>query len=68
MKKTLLLILLVFTISFCFGQINSNSVPFVAYWNVGDSYDFQVTHLKTILDIAEEKGKRIDITRIELIE
>lgn len=55
MKKTLVSLLLVLTVSFCFGQINSSSVPFVAYWSVGDSYDFQVTKVRKQFESDEIK-------------
>lgn len=32
--------------SLCIGQDDAKAVPFVAYWSIGDSYDFKVTKIK----------------------
>ena len=42
----------------CFGQSDEDMVPFVAYWSIGDSYDFKVTHIKKRWELYElEDGK-----------
>ena len=55
MKKILISVLLALTVTFCFGQIVSPSVPFISYWNVGDSYDFQITKIRKQIENAEIK-------------
>ena len=46
MKSKLLLLSLLLTSLFSFAQIDSTKVQFVAYWSIGDSYDFKVTKVK----------------------
>lgn len=46
MKKSFLLLLFVTISTFSFSQIDSTKVPFVSYWDIGDSYDFKITKLK----------------------
>jgi len=59
MKKYLgLFILIIFTIPM-FSQIDTTSVAFVAYWSVGDSYDFKVSKVK-------QQWKEGELTKDEL--
>lgn len=44
--KTLLTLTLVLNTFLGFAQTDTNMVPFVSYWSVGDSYDFQITKIK----------------------
>ncbi len=30
---------------FCFAQVDSTKIPFIAYWSKGDSYDFLITKI-----------------------
>lgn len=45
MKKTLLLLLLTITLN-TFSQTDSTKVPFVSYWDMGDSYNFKITKIE----------------------
>jgi len=42
MKKSLALISILIINTFVFAQVDSSSVPFVAYWHIGDTYTFSV--------------------------
>jgi hypothetical protein len=44
MRFFIFLFLLTASLS-CFGQDDQSAVPFVAYWSIGDSYDFKVTKI-----------------------
>ncbi len=44
-KITILILILAFSTT-SFSQIDTTKVSFVAYWSVGDSYDFKVTKIK----------------------
>lgn len=46
MKSKFLLLSFLLTSLFSFAQIDSTKVQFVAYWSIGDSYDFKVTKVK----------------------
>ena len=46
MKKITLLILILTIATNLFSQIDTTKVAFVAYWSIGDSYDFKVTKIK----------------------
>ena len=45
MKTTVNVIALILLHTTLFGQIDSTRISFVSYWNIGDSYDFQVTKI-----------------------
>ena len=47
MKTRYFSIVLFFFTSFAIGQIDTTQVPFIAYWSVGDSYDFKVSKEKS---------------------
>lgn len=36
--------------SYGFGQTDSLAVPFVAYWSIGDSYEFRITRIQKSFD------------------
>ncbi|MEF3077385.1 hypothetical protein [Winogradskyella poriferorum] len=44
-KKTILLLFLFFSL-ISYSQIDSTKVSFVAYWSIGDDYDFKVSKVK----------------------
>lgn len=46
MKKNIILIFLLFCSLSIFSQTDSTKIAFVAYWAVGDSYDFKVSKVK----------------------
>ncbi|APD07996.1 hypothetical protein UJ101_02497 [Flavobacteriaceae bacterium UJ101] len=43
--KKFILYLTVLISNFSFSQIDLDKVPFVAYWSIGDSYDFKITKI-----------------------
>jgi hypothetical protein len=46
MKSALATFFLVIVFLTCYGQEEKESVPFIAYWSTGDSYNFRVTRIK----------------------
>ena len=50
MKKILLLLALTATATGAFSQTDNTSVLYVAYWSVGDSYDFRVRRTSMVWD------------------
>lgn len=46
MKQKITLLLLLFISLMSYGQIDSTKVAFVAYWSIGDDYDFKVSKVK----------------------
>ncbi len=46
MKNLLASLLFLFSYFNCHSQEDNSSVPFVSYWGMGDSYDFQITKIK----------------------
>ena len=46
MKKYLLLLILSFFSTILFSQTDSTKIAFVAYWSLGDSYNFKVSKSK----------------------
>ncbi len=46
MKQNLITTLLLFFTTLSFSQIDTTKVAFVAYWSIGDSYDFKVSKIK----------------------
>ncbi|UAB82341.1 hypothetical protein INR76_06155 [Marixanthomonas sp. SCSIO 43207] len=44
-KKTILLLFLFFSLT-SYSQIDSTKVSFVAYWSIGDDYDFKISKVK----------------------
>lgn len=46
MRSVFTAIFLAFGFLTCFGQEQNESVPFIAYWAKGDSYDFRITKIK----------------------
>jgi len=46
MKNTIIIFAILFYPIICVSQIDTSNVSFVAYWSIGDSYDFQITKVK----------------------
>lgn len=43
-----------------FGQTDSLAVPFVAYWSIGDTYEYRITRIRTSFN--EDKPTKTDST------
>ena len=46
LSKTILLSILILNIFTSFSQEDTSKIAFIAYWSVGDSYDFRITKIK----------------------
>jgi hypothetical protein len=49
-KTTVTTLLLLANAAICIGQEDSITIPFIAYWELGDTYTYEVTKIKDILE------------------
>ena len=73
MKKHLFLMLITIFTMPLFGQVDTTKVPFVAYWSVGDSYNFKISKTKQQwkedkLTKDEQKSQVVNFTVIDSTE
>lgn len=70
MKLKLSIWMYLFGIVISFAQVEGKSVPFVAYWSKGDSYDFMITKIQTKWkgDQIEQKDSTTYFTTFTVID